>query len=107
MKTPKGEVDDRIVELLNHEEILAKMSEAKSPQECYDVVKDTIDISFEEFTASMAVAKQFLEESAEGLLTDEELDMVAGGKLSQGDAMYTGVGVGAVVAVAALAGAAA
>lgn len=53
MKTPKGEVDDRIVELLNHEEVLTKMSEAKSPQECYDVVKDTIDISFEEFTAFM------------------------------------------------------
>lgn len=106
MKTPKGEVDDRIVELLNHEEVLTKMTEAKSPQDCYDVVKDTIDISFEEFTASMAVAQVYMEESAVGLLTDEELDMVAGGK-SEADAMYTGVGVGAGVAAAALFGAAA
>lgn len=79
MKTPKGEVDDRLLELLNHEEILTKMSEAKSPQECYDVVRGTIDISFDEFQASMTVARDFLEESKEGLLTDEELDMVAGG----------------------------
>lgn len=36
MKTPKGEVDDRILELLNHEELLIKMAEVKIPQECYD-----------------------------------------------------------------------
>lgn len=101
MQTLKGEVNDRIVELLNNEELLTRMSEAKSPRECYDVVKDTIDISFEEFTDSMAVAKEYLEESAEGLLTDEELDMVAGGKDAKAAGISTGVFGVAVVAATA------
>lgn len=68
------------------------------------IVRDTIDISFDEFTASMTVARKYLEESEEGLLTDEELDMVAGGKMTQG-AQELLVLAGGVVLISAAAGA--
>ncbi len=80
MQTPRGAIDDSIMALLQDEEILAKMSEAKSPEECYDIVKDKVTVSFEEFAEMMAIGKSYMEEAQEGLLTEEDLDAVAGGK---------------------------
>ena len=80
MQTPKGEINDKIMELLQDEAILAKMAAAGSGKECYDLVKDRIGISFEEFQASMKVAKAFVNESADGELSEDDLDTVAGGK---------------------------
>ena len=81
MQTPKGEINDKIMKLTEDEEILQKMSTATSPEECYDMVKDRIEgVSFEEFTASMSVAAAYAKESESGELSDEDLDMVAGGK---------------------------
>jgi hypothetical protein len=109
MKTPKGEINDKIFELIKDEETLKKMSACKSEQECYDLVKGKIDIGFDEFKSSMAVAKEYMQESESGLLSEEELDQVAGGK-SGGDtanlvfggvSMVAGV-VGAAASAAAI-----
>lgn len=80
MQTPKGEINDKIMELIGDKDILAKMAEAGSAQESYDLVKDRIGISFEEFQASMKVANAYVNESSDGELSEDDLDAVAGGK---------------------------
>lgn len=106
MKTPKGEINDKVLELVKDEEILAKMAETKSPEECYDVVKDKIDISFEDFTASMTVAMNYVQESQSGLLSDDDLDQVAGGKKSDIDiGEMVGLGLSAIGTAAGVIGA--
>ena len=81
MQTPKGEINDKIMELTKDEELLQKMGTAASPEECYNMVKDRIEgVSFEEFTASMSVAAAYVKESQSSELNEADLDMVAGGK---------------------------
>ncbi|MGI6508352.1 MAG: hypothetical protein ACOX4A_08245 [Saccharofermentanales bacterium] len=80
MKTPRGEISDSIIALANDEALLQKMSECKSPEEVYALVKDRVGIPFEQFTAEMTVAQSYLKEMEAGLLSDDDLDAVAGGK---------------------------
>ncbi|MGI6090269.1 MAG: hypothetical protein ACOYEL_02615 [Saccharofermentanales bacterium] len=82
MKTPKGEISDSIIALASDEALLKKMSECKSPEEVYALVKDRVGIPFEQFTAEMEIAHSYLKEMESGLLSDEDLDAVAGGKLT-------------------------
>ena len=84
MQTPKGEINDRIFDLIKDEATLDKMSKAGSPEACYELVKDKLGISFEEFQASMSIALSYVNESDEvsGELTEDELEAVAGGKAS-------------------------
>lgn len=83
MQTPKGEINDKVMELIKDEAILAEMAKASSPEACYEIVKDRIGISFEEFRASMSVAKSFVADSGSDELSEDELDAVAGGKASK------------------------
>ena len=80
MKTPRGEISDSIIALAKDEALLQKMSECKSPEEVYALVKDRVGIPFEQFTAEMTVAQSYLKEMEAGLLSDDDLDAVAGGK---------------------------
>ncbi|HHW93542.1 MAG TPA: hypothetical protein GX734_03510 [Clostridiaceae bacterium] len=80
MKTPKGEISDSIVALANDETLLKKMSECKSPEEVYALVEDRVGIPFEQFIAEMTIAHSYLKEMEAGLLSDDDLDAVAGGK---------------------------
>ncbi len=98
MQTPKGIIDDSIMALVKDDEILAKMSEAKSPEECYDIVKDKVTVSFEEFVEMMAIAKNYMEATQEGLLSEDDLDAVAGGKAMTGGEI-AGTSILAAVAV--------
>ena len=92
MQTPKGEINDKIMKLTEDEEIIQKMSTANSPEECYEMVKDRIEgVSFEEFQASMSVAAAYAKESEAGELSDDDLDMVAGGKSSEKKGMAAGI----------------
>jgi len=94
MQTPKGEINDKIMELAEDEELLQKMATAASPEECYELVKDRIEgVSFEEFTASMSVAAAYAKESQSGELSEDDLDMVAGGKESSNVSTATGIGI--------------
>lgn len=106
MQTPKGEINDKIMELVNDQEILDKMANAESPEACYDLVKDRIGISFEEFQSSMSVAMAYVNENSSGELSDDDLDTVAGGKGSGGSASdWVSAGAGVVGAIAGVAGA--
>ena len=80
MKTPRGEISDSIIALANDEALLQKMSECKSREEVYALVKDRVGLPFEQFTAEMTVAQSYLKEMEAGILTDGDLDAVAGGK---------------------------
>jgi hypothetical protein len=80
MKTPKGEISDSIVALANDETLLQKMSECTSPEEVYALVEDRVGIPFEQFIAEMAIAHSYLKEMESGLLSEDDLDAVAGGK---------------------------
>ena len=81
MKTPRGEISDSIIALASDEALLKKMSECQSPEEVYALVKDRVGIPFEQFTAEMTIAYSYLQDIDSGLLTEEDLDSVAGGKL--------------------------
>lgn len=93
--------------LLQDEEIILKMSEAKSPEESYDIVKDKVTVSLEEFVEMMAIAKSYVDEAQEGLLSEEDLDVVAGGKLNAYTTEKIVVSVLGTAAVAAVAASAA
>ncbi|MGI6617634.1 MAG: hypothetical protein ACOX36_06250 [Saccharofermentanales bacterium] len=80
MKTPKGEISDSIIALANDEALLQKMSECTSPEEVYALVEDRVGIPFEQFTAEMSIANSYLKEMEAGLLSEDDLDAVAGGK---------------------------
>lgn len=80
MQTPKGEINDKILELINDEEAIAKMKKANSAKEAYELVKDRVGISFEEFQSSMKIANEYVNNNEEGELSEDDLDAVAGGK---------------------------
>lgn len=80
MKTPKGEINDQVLEIVKDEAMITQMKEAKTPEDCYAIVKEKISISFEEFKSSMAIANEYLTEKEEGILTDDDLEQIAGGK---------------------------
>ncbi len=104
MQTPTGIIDDSIIALLENEEILVKMSEAKSPEECYDVVKDSVTVSFEEFVEMMTIGKSTMEKMQEGLLSEEDLNAVAGGKTAHeigGIVQLSSVGAVGIILIAA------
>ncbi len=90
MQTPKGYVSDELLTFIQIEENASAMSKAKSPEECYDIVKVNVDVTFEEFCEQMAIIKNFLEEKKNGLLSEEDLDAIAGGK-SQEAHLTTGI----------------
>lgn len=85
MYTPKGELNDQLLALMQEEENVKAFEGCKSPEEGYEVVKRFIPgISMEEFQESMQIMAAYLEENADGLLNDEDLDAVAGGKSTAG-----------------------
>ena len=59
--------------------LIQKMSECKSPEEIYALVKDRRH-AFEQFAAEMTIANSYLQEMESGLLDEDDLDAVAGGK---------------------------
>ena len=80
MNTPKGFIDGRIMDLLIDEEMLRKIKNTNSVEERYDLVKDRVDLSFEDFKNQMEIAEACLAEMGEGELSEDDLEMVSGGK---------------------------
>ncbi|MFI3177778.1 MAG: hypothetical protein R3Y67_09875 [Eubacteriales bacterium] len=79
MNTPKGFVDDSIMALLKDEVVIKKWEDCKSLEECYDVVKDKTTVSFDDFKPMIAIAVELSKDLNNGLLSEEDLDAVAGG----------------------------
>ncbi|MFI3177777.1 MAG: hypothetical protein R3Y67_09870 [Eubacteriales bacterium] len=79
MNTPKGFVDDSIITLISNDEVLKKWSECKNLEECYDVVKDMATLPLDEFKSMMSIVAELSKELNNGLLSEADLDAVAGG----------------------------
>lgn len=108
MYTPKGEINDALYEAMKDQAFIEKLASAKTPDDCYEAVKEAgVEVSREEFEKSMEIMKGYLEESQEGILSEEDLDQVAGGKMSGKDAadialstISTAAGVAGAIAAA-------
>ncbi|MGI6069852.1 MAG: hypothetical protein ACOYBE_05435 [Blautia sp.] len=106
MYTPKGDINDALYKAMQDETFIAKLGEAKSPEDCYEVAKAAgMEMPMEEFQKSMEVMKAYLDEKEEGILSEEDLDSVAGGKMNSKDA--ADVAISTISAAAGIAGAAA
>lgn len=102
MYTPKGELNDELLKLMQDPEALTYFEGCKSPEEGYQKVKRYLpNISMDEFQCSMKIMAAYLEESKDGLLTEEDLDQVAGGKNT---AKIVGASMGGVGAAAGVIG---
>ena len=97
MYTPKGELNDDLLKLVQDPEIIEAFGECKTPEGGYEIVKKKLpEITMEEFRNNMQIMYSYMEESQEGLLSDEDLDEVAGGKSDAGQ-ISTALGIVATV----------
>ena len=79
--TSRGELNEDFLKLLYQGDILKKLEACKNRQEVCGLLKRFLKkVDPEEITESLVVIQSYLdEEQMEGLLTDEELEYVAGG----------------------------
>lgn len=104
MYTPKGELNDELLKLMQDPEAVKAFEGCKSPEDGYEVVKKYLpNISLEDFQGSMQIMAAYLEESKDGLLSDDDLDEVAGGK-SDSARKDVGIATGVLGGVGAVAG---
>lgn len=81
MFTPKGDINDALLKLAKDEAVVAKLKECKTEEEALAVVKTVApDMTMEELKSSVEVMKSYIEESESGVLSEDDLDQVAGGK---------------------------
>ncbi|MGI6069850.1 MAG: hypothetical protein ACOYBE_05425 [Blautia sp.] len=101
MYTPKGELNDELFALVKDPDFVKELEGLKTPEEGYEVVKKRLpNMSMEEFQTSMGIMYAYLVEQEDGLLDEEDLDAVAGGK-STAKSVSTALGVTGGVAGAA------
>ena len=82
MYTPKGEVNDKLIDFLMGDNVNDKFTGATNPDDFYAVVVENgVEISKEEFVEGMSIIKSVLEEREAGILSEEDLESVAGGKV--------------------------
>lgn len=105
MYTPKGELNDDLLKLMEDAEAIKALEGCKSPEEGYEVVKKFLpNISMEDFQRSMQIMHAYLEEKEDGLLSDEDLDEVAGGKSSKKKLESAAAGLSGTAAVVGVVG---
>lgn len=91
MYTPRGEVNDKVFQILQKEEVLTRLNSCKKRKEMEKILKNYgVEAAFEEFLESLVVLQSYLDEEQKKLLLEEVemeneileddlLDMVAGG----------------------------
>lgn len=83
MYTPKGELNDELLKIMQQEETARKLMESQSREEAYEVLKAAgCQMSLEEIEKNTEIMKAYFEEKESGVLSDDDLDQVAGGKAS-------------------------
>jgi len=100
MSVSKDDFNKKLLPLFDNEEIVEKLAQSKSPEECYELAKPYIpeDVSFAEFQEIMGNMYDYAKGNESGLLDMERLDEVAGG-----DAFWDGVGWGVGITASAAA----
>lgn len=85
MYTPKGELNDKLLALVQDPEKKDIFTGCESPEAGYEKAKKEIpELTMEEFSEGIKIMNAYLEEAdrEDGELSEEELDSVAGGKNS-------------------------
>lgn len=83
MYTPKGELNDDLLKVLQQEDTAQKLMKSQSKEEAYEVLKAArCTMPLEEIEKNMEIMKSYYEEKENGVLSDDDLDQVAGGKAS-------------------------
>ena len=83
MYTPKGELNDELLKVLQQEETAKKLMESQSKEEAYEILKAAgCRMTLEEVEKNTDIMKAYYEEKENGVLSDDDLDQVAGGKAS-------------------------
>ena len=100
MSVSRESLHQELWALLSNADIAMSLSECKSPEECYNVVRAYIsDMPMSAFTDSMKFINYQLEQTQDGLLSDDELDNVAGGASFVGVPIILGAAAAAAAAV--------
>lgn len=80
MAIEKKMLNQQMLSLFGNEEIVTKLKMCKSPEECFEVTKSYLPtMSLREFSESMKLIQEYINESGDGTLCIDELDDVAGG----------------------------
>lgn len=95
MYTPKGELSDKLLEAMKDQEFVKKITGAADKDAVLAAVKEVDDsITMDSLKAQVAIMQSYLDESQEGMLSDEDLDQVAGGSKAAASQFFSDFGAG-------------
>ena len=110
-------MNEQILALLQNEDAVKKLAEVKTPEESYAVAQSFgLCLSFDEYAAEMKIIKEKMLEQMEGILSEDDLQRMAGGVdgenvlqtvlvglslVTGGGALITGAGIGITMLIAA------
>ena len=95
MYTPKGELSDKLLEAMKNEEFVKKLSGAADKETALAVVQEAdASITMDSLKEQIAIMQSYMEESQEGVLSDDDLDQVAGGSKAGAKQFFSDFGEG-------------
>ncbi len=95
MYTPKGELSDKLLEAMKDESFAKKMTGAADADALLALVQEADpEITMDSLKESVSIMSSYLEESEEGVLSEEDLDLVAGGSKAGAKKFFNDFGEG-------------
>lgn len=95
MYTPKGELSDKLLEAMKDQEFVKKITDASNKDAVLAAVQDVDpSITMDSLKEQISVMQSYLEESQEGVLSDDDLDQVAGGSKAGANKFFNDFGDG-------------
>lgn len=95
MYTPKGEINDKLLEAMKDAAFMEKFSAAETPEAAFALVKEVEpEMTMDELKASANAMLAFAQEQESGILSEEDLDQVAGGSKSGAKQFFEDFGAG-------------
>ncbi len=95
MYTPKGELSDKLLEAMKDESFAKKMAGAKDADTLLALVQEADpELTMDRLKESIVIMTSYLEESEEGVLSEEDLDLVAGGSKAGAKKFFNDFGEG-------------
>lgn len=95
MYTPKGELSDKLLEAMKDQEFVKKITDASNKDVVLAAVQEVDpSITMDGLKEQISVMQSYLEESQEGVLSDDDLDLVAGGSKAGAKQFFSDFGDG-------------
>ena len=70
---------DRLIEILKNKEMAARLRKCKNPQEAYELLKGSVELSFDEFMEVMTSIKDEFSNEEASLLQESDMQSVLKG----------------------------